>query len=106
MPYKCEKLKLGEYDRRRKLTDDQKAYIKKLYETGMYSQRQLATQYGVSRRLITFIVSPEAAERARQRIKEHWKDYQQTKEERTKAIRKTRQYKQKLYLEGKIGGVE
>ena len=102
--HKLDKLKLGEYDRRRKLSDDQKEHIKKLYETGMYSQRQLAAQFGVSRRLIVFIVRPDAAKRAKQRIKEHWKDYQRSREERTEAARKVRSYKKQLYLEGKIGG--
>lgn len=104
MPYKCEykKVKLGEYDRRRKLTDDQKEEIKKLYKTGLFSQRKLAEQFGVSRRLITIIVNPESAEKVRQRIKEHWKEYQQTKEEHAKSMRELRKFKKDLYDKGLI----
>lgn len=43
MPYKSEKIKLPqEYDRRRKLTDEQKDEIKHKYDTGFYSLNSLA----------------------------------------------------------------
>ena len=46
MPYKSEKLKLNEtQDRRRKLTDEQKEEIKRIYKSGVCGQRPLAKQF-------------------------------------------------------------
>lgn len=59
MPYKSENLKLSEtQDRRRKLTDDQKEEIKRIYESGVCGTRPLAKQFGVSRSTIQVIVNP------------------------------------------------
>lgn len=103
MPYKSEKLKLSEtQDRRRRLTDEQKEEIKKLYATGLVGQRPLAKQFGVSRSLIQIIVNPEIAEKKKQRIKEHWRDYRPSKEEWAETIREHRRYKQELYLKGEL----
>lgn len=44
------------YDKRVKLTQEQRDEIFEL--AGLYSQRQLASMYGVSRRLIQFITNP------------------------------------------------
>lgn len=101
MPYKCENIKLGQYDRRRKLTEDQKEEIKHKYSTGLYSHRSLAAEYKVNKSTIAIIVNPKRAEQVKQRMKEHWKDYVD-REELTVAQRKRRRYKQELYLEGKI----
>lgn len=103
MPYKSEKLKLPpEKDRRRKLTDDQKEQIRKIYETGVCGTRPLAKQFGVSRSLIQVIVNPDIAEKKKQRIKEHWRDYRPSKEEWAKTIKEHRHYKQELYLKGEL----
>ena len=103
MPYKSEKIKLSPtQDRRRKLTDEQKKEIKKLYATGLVGQRPLAKQFGVSRSLIQIIVNPEIAEKKKQRIKEHWRDYRPSKEEWAETIREHRHYKQELYLKGEL----
>lgn len=104
MPYKVEtdKIKLGIYDRRRKLTEDQKEKIKVLYERGLGSHRSLARQFGVSKSCIAILVNPERAEKVKQRIKDHWQDYRQTKEEHAASMRKNRQYKHQLYKEGKL----
>ena len=105
MPYKAEKIKLPkEYDRRRKLTDEQKEEIKHKYETGLYSQRALAAEYGVSRRLITFVLDENKAQRAAEQLKERKKDgrYSYTKEERNAIAREHRAYKHTLYVQGKI----
>jgi transposase len=62
MPYKFQTDKLiiqKEHDKRIKLTPEDKELIKHLYETTDTSQRKLASQFGVSRRLITFILDPE-----------------------------------------------
>ena len=102
MPYKSEKIKLKpEQDRRRKLTMEQRESILNEYEKGA-SQRGLGRKYGVDHGTIALIVNPEALEKARKREKEHWMDYIPTKEERNKAMREHRHYKQRLYLEGKL----
>lgn len=105
MPYKSEKAKIQgtEHDRRRKLDEHQKAEIKSLYESGEYSQRQLARMYEVSRRLIVFCIYPErlkqnyAARVAKGGSKQYY-----NKEKHTKSIREHRQHKQKLFLKGEI----
>ena len=103
MPYKSEKLKLSEtQDRRRKLTDEQKEEIKRIYKSGICGQRPLAKQFGVSRSLIQIIVNPNIAERKKQRIKEHWRDYRPTKEEWAETMKEHRHYKQELYLKGEL----
>lgn len=71
MPYKSERIKLSrEQDRRVKLSDEQKDEIRHKYELGIFSQRALAREYNVSRRLISFILFPEKAEVAAQQLKE------------------------------------
>ena len=103
MPYKSESIKLPrEYDRRRKLMGEQKETIKHKYSTGLYSLNNLAKEYKVSKKTILLIVNPESKRKSDERIKEHWRDYQLTKEERNKIANEHRRYKQKLYREGKI----
>ena len=103
MPYKSEKLKLSEtQDRRKKLTEEQKEEIKHRYKVGDGSQRTLAKEFGVSRSLIQILVNPEIAERKKQRIKEHWRDYRPTKEQWAATVREHRHYKQELYLKGEL----
>lgn len=103
MPYKSENIKLPqEYDRRRKLMDEQKEVIKHKYSTGLYSLNNLAKEYKVCKKTILLIVNPESKRKSDERIKEHWRDYQPTKEERNKIMNEHRQYKQKLHREGKI----
>ena len=60
MPYKSEKIKIQGtmFDRRRKLTEEQKEEIRKKYSTGLVGQRPLAKEYGVSRGLIQVILNP------------------------------------------------
>ena len=103
MPYKSEKIKLNELqDRRKKLTEKQRETIRKLYGTGLYSLNDLAKKYNVSKKTILLIVNKDSAEKAKQYRKEHWKDWQRTTEERSKAIAKTRKYKQSLMLKGEL----
>jgi predicted DNA-binding protein YlxM (UPF0122 family) len=103
MPYKSEKIKLkGLQDRRKKLTDEQRKEIKKLYETGCYSLNGLAKRFNVSKKTILLIVNKNSAERAKQYRKENWREWQGTKEEHKEAIKNTRKYKHKLYKEGKL----
>ena len=105
MPYKSEKIKLTRsQDRRIKLTDEQREEIRQKYSTGLYSQRALAKEYGVSRRLITFIIDDTKYQRCREQFKERRADgrYKPDKEEWAKTMREHRHYKQKLYTSGKL----
>lgn len=103
MPYKSEKIRLPEqYDRRRKLTNEQKSEIRELYATGCYSLNQLAKIYEVSKKTILLIVNKESKKKNDEYIKTHWKEFQQDKETRNRAIRDWRRYKNQLYKEGKI----
>lgn len=107
MPYKAEKIKLPrEYDRRIKLTEEQKDEIRHKYETGFYSQRQLAAEYNVSRRLITFVLDDSKRQRCAELFKERRKDgrYTPSKQERNKTSREYRKYKAELYKQGKLKG--
>jgi len=105
MPYKCEKVVKLEgtmLDRRRKLTEDQKAYIKWLHEEEQLSYNALAKQFGVSKRLVIFICNPEIHEKHKARFKELRKDGRYyDREAHNEAVKNMRHYKQELYLEGK-----
>lgn len=103
MPYKSEKIKLkGLQDRRKRLTDEQREEIKKLYGTGYYSLNDLAKRFVVSKKTILLIVNSDSAERAKQYRKEHWKEWQRTGKEHNEAIKNTRHYKNELYKSGKL----
>ena len=105
MPYKSEKIKLSkEQDRRIKLSDEQKEEIRAKFATGHYSQRGLAIEYNVSRRLISFVLDDEKAKRAAEQLKERRADgrYKPSKEQWAATMRNHRQYKQQLYMEGKL----
>lgn len=103
MPYKSEKIKLKEtQDRRKRLTTEQRKEIEDLYSTGCYSLNDLAKMYEVSKKTILLIVNKESAERAKEYRKEHWREWQRKGEEHNEAIKRTRQYKQELYLKGEL----
>lgn len=103
MPYKSEKIKLKDtQDRRRKITDVQREEIKELYKTGLYSWNTLADKYGVSKGTIGVIVSETRQASIKKYNKENWKDKALPRELQTEAIRKTRRYKQELYLKGEL----
>lgn len=103
MPRKSERIRLPpEYDRRRKLSAEQKDEIKHKYDTGVYSLNGLAKEYSVSKKTILLIVNPESKRKNDERIKEHWRDYAPTKEERNAISREHRWYKERLYKDGKI----
>lgn len=97
MPYKTEKQKLPpELDRRRKLSDEQKDEIKHKYSTSSYSLNGLAKEYNVSKKTVLLIVNPESKRKNDERIKDHWRDYAPTKEERNAIAREHRSYKHKV----------
>ncbi len=103
MPYKSEKIKLPPTkDRRRKLTDEQKEEIRLIYADGKVGTRPLAKQFGVSRSLIQIIVNPDIAERKKQYVKDHWRDYRPSKKDWAETMKEHRHYKQELYLKGEI----
>lgn len=106
MPYKSEKIKIEgtQHDRRRKLTEDQKAYIRWLREEEGLSQRQLAAMFGVSRRLITFVLDPEKEKQNKALQKQYRLEgrYKYTKEQWAEVQRDYRRYKQQLHKDGLI----
>ena len=106
MPYKSEKINISgtSYDRRRKLTEDQKEYIRWLHEEEKMSQRKLASMFEVSRRLITLVISPEKEARNRELFRQRKKsgNYKPSKEQWAETMREHRHYKQQLYIEGKL----
>lgn len=100
MPYKVEKKRLPpELDRRRKLSDEQKDEIVHKYSTGLYSLNGLAKEYNVSKKTVLLIVNSESKRKNDERIKEHWRDYTPTKEERNATMREHRAYKHKVLKE-------
>lgn len=106
MPYRSEKILIcgTQYDRRQKLTPGQRAEIFRRYHTEDISQRQLAREYGVSRRLITFIVDPEKMEAANEGLKRRKAKglYKPDKQKWAATVREHRRYKQQLYNQGQI----
>jgi hypothetical protein len=103
MPYKSEKIRLNEHqDRRRKLTDAQREEIRQIYAKGGIGTGTLAKQYGVSKSTVQVIVNPKIAERHRQRMREHWRDYRPSKEEWAATMREHRHYKHDLYVKGEL----
>lgn len=106
MPYTSEKVKIEGtcFDRRQKLSQDQKEYIKWLREEEKMSYQKLADMFNVSKRLMIFICNPDKYEKAKNQFKERKKDgrYNTTKEERAEIMREHRRYKQDLFLNGKI----
>jgi len=99
MPYKFETkhIKLPKkYDRRIKLTEEDKDRIKVLRNQG-WTYRQLAEEFGVSTRTISFIIKPGAKERNIELRKQRGgskKYYNKVKS--VEAVKETRKYKQHI----------
>lgn len=89
-------------DRRVKLTAAQKAEIRHRYLAGGCTLRSLAAEYGVSHKTVLLIVNPESKAVNDRRIKEHWKDYQESREKHAATVREHRRYKQDLLNRGEI----
>lgn len=103
MPYRSEKIKIEgtEFDARKKITGEMERDI--LGDKGKLSQRVTARKYGISRRSVVFIWYPERREKNKEQYKIRRMDGRYYKKEKhTKAIRKHRSRKQKLYKEGLI----
>lgn len=92
------------YDRRVKLTDDQREYIRWLREEEQLSLNKLAKMFGVSKRLITFVCDPNKEATCKEQFKERRKDgrYAVSKEERAAIMREHRHYKKELHEKGLI----
>jgi len=104
MPYSHIKLKIPRtLDRRVKLTLAQRRQIKTMYESGKYSQRQLAAMFEVSRRLITYYIDDKRLEHHKKlaQIRRLDKRYYD-KDKHREYTKKHRRYKQELKMEGKI----
>lgn len=105
MPYISSKIKIQDtkYDRRRKINDEQRQEILELRRKGL-SYNKIAKRYEVSKSLIIDICNPDIAERKRIANRERHREgrYTPTKEEWAATIREHRNYKHKLYKEGKI----
>ena len=106
MPYKFEtdKLLMKNEDKRSiKLTLEDRQEIKKLYQSGQYSQRELARKYNVSRRLITFYIDDERYERNKQSFKQRQKTGMYYDKEKQKEYAKNyREHKKELYKKDKL----
>ena len=105
MPYKhVEKLIPEKYDKRVKLTKSQKEEIYNLYNLyGAYSLNELASMFGVSKRTIHFIVSPEKREENYSlRVQNGGSKQYYDKEKHTIAMQTHRRHKQSLYLNGNL----
>ena len=106
MPYSSEQIQIActQYDRRAKLTEDQRNYIRWLRAEEQLSYNKLAQMFNVSKRLIIFVCRPETMEKCRERFKQLRKDgrYKASKEEWAETMREHRNYKQNLYKDNKI----
>ena len=106
MPYMFETKKLliqKQDDKRIKLTDGQKKIICELYKSGEYSQRALAYEFKVSRRLIQFIVCPDKLERNKELREDRGGSKQYyDKEKQKEYVKKHRRNKKVLHDENKL----
>jgi hypothetical protein len=108
MPYLCQKkgtLIPKEYDRRVKLTEEDKKNIRELRSSGM-GIRAVARQYEhkCTRRVIQYTLRPELKLKLGKAFIERRKDgrYKPAKAAWAATMREHRAYKHKLYKEGKL----
>lgn len=105
MPFKSEKIKIQgtQFDKRVKLTIEDKELIKWLREEEEISYQKLANQFKVSKRTIIFICKPETLQACKDaRAKRGGSKIYYEKEKHTKAIKEHRKYKQDLKIKGLI----
>ena len=98
---KVDSIKINDFgemkDKRRKLTAKDKEDIRNWYATGTVGTRPIAKAYGVSRRLIMFIVDPEKREaNVRARNARGGSSIYYDREQHTKAIADLRKRKKEL----------
>lgn len=101
MPSKYETVRLlPVYDRRRKLTDADKERVLARRKDGL-SQRALAKEFGVSRRLISFILDPDKhAENLKRRADRGGSAQYYDRKKNTTAQRSHRRYKKAIMDKG------
>lgn len=96
----CDKKRIAgtRFDRRSKLTEEQKACIKLDREYDGTSYQKLAKKYKVSKRTIIFVCKPETYKKCREQFKQRRKDgrYKVSTSERTAITREHRAYKNSL----------
>lgn len=103
MPYKFDKIPINNpiNDKRVKLTDEDRENIREEYSSGSTSQNKLAKKYGVSKRLIQFILNPEKKEIAKKQFAERQKDGRYYDKDKHKEYMKShRNHKKDLYNKG------
>lgn len=101
-----QKFRVGkQFDRRRKLTDEQKEEIKRIYATKEYSQKRLAIKFGVSESTIYRIVTPNAELRRKDSNRKYWAEHKNNRssEKNNEGFKRHLQYKRSLIENGKIG---
>lgn len=105
MPFKSEQIHIHgtQYDRRKKLNEEEKEEVRRLYPQ-IQSQRKLAEMFGVSRRLITFVIDPvkEIDNKRRQKERKANGCARYSKQQWAATMREHRRYKQNLYVDGVI----
>jgi len=90
-------------DRRRKLDDNDRAKIRLLYQQG-YAIREITRRFGVSRRLIQFIIFPERKVRDLElRAERGGSMAYYDRDKQREYIKKHRRYKNKMFKIGKGG---
>jgi len=98
MPYAHRREKIPRHlDRRVKYTEEDKEDVKILFKGGM-SQRAIARETGMSRKMVSFVLFPEKLLKANEEFKQRRKDgrYKPKKEEWRKAMKEHRHYKQSI----------
>lgn len=103
MPYKCRTTIIPRrFDRRVKLTTDEREEIKYLYNVEGQPIRAIARTFKgkCSRRMIQFILFPERADTAKINLKRRRKENPPTKAEMRKYAKSHRRYKAKLHVSG------
>lgn len=98
---KLDSIKLTEQmNRRIRLTQAQKEMVRERYKRGGVSQRELAKEYGVSRRTIIFAIYPERYEASKERRRRAWADGKYRgyydRKKHTKAMRDIRKRKRTI----------
>lgn len=104
MPYKSDTIaiKNSKLDRRVKLQPEQKEDVRKLHKQGI-AIREITRRFGVSRRLIQFVIFPERYKLNVEHYHERggWEAYY-NKKRHADYMKIHRKYKNKLYKSGKI----
>lgn len=105
MPYSFEELHIPrEYDRRVKVTDDDRLIIKRMFNEGV-AIRAITRHFEgrLSRKIITYVIYPERQEKARADYKERRKDGRYYNRDRHReAMRRHRAHKRELNKAGKL----